>query len=168
MIKILEEMKYAKNQMTDTKVIAYGQMDGRFFIIMNRNGLFPLAYVESKPGDPQISDNDDNDLEVYDGYDVFEETIFDDKDDGIDEWEIVGPWTLDDRLEVDDPQLRAILALKYWGWAYNAYGEDYFLEETAFGGLRVSPGLVHCVKEMIYENIKPLIGWLNRNNKFYH
>ena len=38
-----------------SRLLSYGQIDGRKFVILNVKGEYPLAYVEALPGDPKES-----------------------------------------------------------------------------------------------------------------
>ena len=57
----IREMAYGENPKKFT-VLSYGYIGGRWYVIGNNRGRFPIAYVEAKAGDPVLYDEYDDDI----------------------------------------------------------------------------------------------------------
>lgn len=147
----IREMAYGENPKKFT-VLSYGYIGGRWYVIGNNRGRFPIAYVEAKVGDPVLYNEYDDDVcEV--GY--IEQTSISEVN--------FGPEEIFKFADDQENVPLDILSKKYWGWSYDA-GNDYVVLTTPFG-LDVCGEKKHSEEEILQKDVIPFIHWINTVNK---
>lgn len=147
----IREMAYGENPKKFT-VLSYGYLGGRWYVIGNNRGRFPIAYVEAKAGDPVLYNEYDDDIcEV--GY--IEQTSISEVN--------FGPEEIFQFADDQENVPLDILSKKYWGWSYDV-GNDYIVLTTPFG-LDVCGEKKHSEEEILQKDVIPFIRWINTVNK---
>ena len=152
----VREMSYGRNS-GKRSVLCLGRIGYRWFAIVDCNGMFPIAYVEAKPGDPYLGDDYAEDESLTAGLYKRDYEIPEDAPESYVSIDF-GP----ESLELDDEEetvlFSKLLSKKYWAWDYGHAG-DYAVIRG-----EVCDGKEHTVKEIFKEDIIPFVKWVNAVN----
>lgn len=144
----IREMVYGENP-NKTTILSYGCIDERWFVIANNHGKYPMAYVEAKPGDPNLFCDYENYEDCEIGY--VDTTSITEINFGPEEIFHLG--TDRENLAFD------ILSKKFWGWTYSS-SNDYSMIISPLG-LDIDEGKRHSEMEILQEDVIPFIRWVN-------